>query len=396
MKRIISDESSPISGGEKIDRDEDHLDPSVSSVIRKKEIDTYLRKLRISNCCESTLEKYERVLKEFYRISGLETIEDVTMEHVDIYKEYLVTNKFKSGRRRLGNLKTFIKRSGKPELAYNIENIRYTREIPDILTQEEVDKLYQAAKDYTSLKYGKELPYLYKAIVSTLYYSGLRRFEMCNLTLEDIDTNECTIRVVNGKGGKSAIIPVSSQCIKDIRLYLRYRRKVDSDKLFISPMGNPICSDSVTRTIKKLSKLAGITKNVTAHTLRRSLATHMIENGASQYVVKQQLRHSKLTTTDLYVNLSKKTMQERYKDHVKQTMGKPRNTKKNLTVEKLNELLLLGEISEHVYEMIRGDLDKEKNEENSENHHKKQGQTEEWYHGQPYEESCSNYIVSYN
>ena len=290
MKRIISDESSPLPGGEKIDRDENHLGSSHPSTIRKKEIDTYLRKLRISGCSENTLRTYERVIKQFFRVTGLETIKDVTMEHVDIYKEYLVTHKYKSGRRRLGNLKTFIKRSGKPELAYHIENLRYTREIPDILTQEEVDRLYQAAKDYPSQKFGKEIPYLYKAVVSTLYYSGLRRFEMCNLTLEDIDFNECTIRVVNGKGGKSAIVPVSKQCIKDIRLYLRYRRNVDSDKLFISPMGKPICDDSVTRIIKKLAMLSGIKKHVTAHTLRRSLATHMIENGASQYVVKQQLR----------------------------------------------------------------------------------------------------------
>ena len=386
MKRIKSLESSPNFGGEKIDRDEEHLGPSDSSVIRQKEIDAYLRKLRINGCRENTIVTYTRVINDFYRVSGLESIKDVTMEHVDIFKEYLVIKKYKSGRRILGNIKTYIKRSGKPELAYNIENIKATREIPDILTQEEVDKLYQAAKEYPTQKYGKELNYLYRAIVSVLYYSGLRRFEMCNLTLADIDSDECTVRVVNGKGGKSALVPVSKQCIKDIRLYLRYRRDTSSKKLFISPMGNPICDDSVTRTIKKLAKYARIDKKVTAHTLRRSLATHMIENGASQYVVKQQLRHSKLTTTDLYVHLSKKTMQDRYKEHVKQTMGKKQPKNSNLTIEKLNELLFAGEISERIYEIVRRDI---------ENHIKTEPDKRIESYSNPME-SRSNHMVSYN
>jgi len=331
-----------------------------------QEIEKFLRKMRINHYKDTTLKTYEKALMDFYSVTGIVSIKKVKMKDIDNYKEYLVTNGLKSGRRRLGYIKTFIKKSGKAAFAFQIENIRQDRDIPDILTQEEIDLLYQAAKNYPTRQYGKELSALYTAIVSTLYYSGIRRFELCNLTLDDIDYRGSTIRVQYGKGGKSAIVPVQRQCINDIKRYLKYRRPVRSNKLFISTLGKPINDDVVTKTIRKLAAIAKIDKRVTAHTLRRSLATHMIENGASQYVVKDQLRHSKLTTTDKYVHLSSKVLQDRYKESVKAAIGDPKKQKKEMTIEKLTEMVLKQQISEDLYLVLRKDLE-EKDECQTEN-----------------------------
>ena len=104
--------------------------------------------------------------------------------------------------------------------------------------------------------------------------------------------------------------------------------------------------------------MAGIDKHVKAHTLRISLATHMIENDASQYVVKEQLRHSKLTTTYQYVLLSFKILRERYDEHVKEAIGKPDEEKKEMIIEKLNQLVMDSQISEELYLTLRNDIEK--------------------------------------
>ena len=299
------------------------------------------------------------------RVTGIQSIESLTMDDIDNYKEYLINNNFKCVRRRLGYIKTYLKKSNRDDISYKIENIRQDREIPDILTEQELDKLYDIAKGFPSKRYGKVLQTLYTAMISTLYYSGIRRFEMCNLKINDINFKEGNIRVVKGKGGKSALVPVTEQCLKDIKKYLEYRINVDSDRFFISVMGNPIDPDVVTRIIKTLSAMAGIKKKVTAHTLRRSLGTHLIENGANPYTVKGVLRHSRITTTDLYVNLSLRVLKEGYQDHIKATIGKKpktRTQRKERTMEDLRDLLVKGEIGEDTYLLLRSELKGEKTE----------------------------------
>ncbi len=335
----------------------------VISPVGIREIETMIRKLRLRGCKDTTMETYDKALRKFYVITGIDTIEKVTLDDIDRYKEHLLDKKMRSANRLVWYVKTYLRRMGQGDLASKVENIKVDRNIPDILTEEEVDRLYDTARRYPSKNYGKQLQTLYTAIVSCLYYSGLRRFELSNLTIKDVDLKECSIRVVHGKGGKSAWVPVNEQCIKDIKQYLEYRPNIDSDRLFISLMGNPINPDVITRTIKKLSAKAKIDKHVTAHTLRRSMATHLIENGASQYAVKQILRHDKLTTTDLYVNLSKKKLRESYKGHIKSTIGKQRiskEEKKKKSLTELNDAMIKGHISEETYQTIRADLLKDK------------------------------------
>ncbi|MBN1389407.1 MAG: tyrosine-type recombinase/integrase [Candidatus Thermoplasmatota archaeon] len=341
------------------DTNQQKAEGSVISPSGIKEIDSMLRKLRINGYKETTLRAYKKAMVQFYKVTELETINDVTMEDIDRYKEYMMVNKYRSAGRRLEAVKTYLRRMGKEDLAYKVHNIKTDREIPDILTENEVDKLYDTARTYESKRYGKPLQALYTAIVSILYYSGLRRFEMCNLTMKDVNFKGGVLKVKKGKGGNGALVPISEQCLKDIKEYMKYRPPVKSDKLLISTMGRPINSDVVTRIIKKLSAMANIDKDVTAHTLRYTMATHLIENGANQYTVKNILRHSKLTTTDLYVNLSPKFLQESYKDHIKPTMGKEKiskGDKRKRTLEELNNLLMKGKISEETYLTIRSDM----------------------------------------
>jgi hypothetical protein len=122
----------------------------------------------------------------------------------------------------------------------------------------------------------------------------------------------------------------------------------------------PIYEGTVTRIVKVLAARAGVEgKKIGAHTLRRSMATHLIENGASQYEVKGILRHAKLSTTDLYVQLSEKMVRGAYNEHIKPVLGKgnapkPRGRKDALA--ELANLLREGKISEETFLILHKDL----------------------------------------
>lgn len=171
---------------------------------------------------------------------------------------------------------------------------RKPRKLPDILTQGEIQALFNGCDNLRD-----------KCILMTLYGAGLRLSEVASLKVSDINSDKMQLFIRNAKGSKDRYAMLSQANLEILRAYWKaYRPK---DWLFHSRnhTGTHITSRAVQNIFKKYVKKAKITKNVSVHTMRHSFATHLLESGTSIYHIKQLLGHSNINTTCVYLHLVK-------------------------------------------------------------------------------------------
>lgn len=179
-----------------------------------------------------------------------------------------------------------------------IETPKISRKIPDILSEEEVEKII------CSIKLDKWIGYRNKAIIETLYSCGLRVSELVGVRISDLFFEDGFLRVF-GKGSKERLVPVSQSMIDSTNQYIEVRRsrKLSSDILFINNRSKKLSREMIFMIIKKIVKDAGITKSISPHTFRHSFATALIKGGADIRVVQDMLGHESILTTEIYTHL---------------------------------------------------------------------------------------------
>lgn len=184
--------------------------------------------------------------------------------------------------------------------------------LPEVLSVGEIDSIVQ------TIDLSKAEGHRNKAILEVLYGSGLRVSELIGLQMSKIYMLE-SYMLVEGKGSKQRLVPLSKQSIAQIELWLIDRNKLDikkgnQDFLFLNRLGAKLSRDMIFKIVKELATLAGIRKNVSPHTFRHSFATHLLENGANLRAIQQLLGHESITTTELYthvdVHFLRKTIME--------------------------------------------------------------------------------------
>ena len=187
-----------------------------------------------------------------------------------------------------------------------IDSPKKRRPLPVALTTVEVTDLLKQP----DIK--KKLGLRDRALLETLYATGIRVSELINLKFTDLH-EELKLVKVFGKGSKERLIPISKVALSWIDSYKEKVRdplilKVgkNTDFIFLNSRGSSLTRQAVWQIIKHYCKLAGIQKNVTPHTLRHTFATHLLENGADLRVVQEILGHSDISTTQIYTNLSQK------------------------------------------------------------------------------------------
>ena len=187
-----------------------------------------------------------------------------------------------------------------------IDSPKKRRPLPVALTTVEVTDLLKQP----DIK--KKLGLRDRALLETLYATGIRVSELINLKFTDLH-EELKLVKVFGKGSKERLIPISKVALSWINSYKEKVRdplilKVgkNTDFIFLNSRGGSLTRQAVWQIIKHYCKLAGIQKNVTPHTLRHTFATHLLENGADLRVVQEILGHSDISTTQIYTNLSQK------------------------------------------------------------------------------------------
>lgn len=183
------------------------------------------------------------------------------------------------------------------------------RHLPEVLTIGEIDAMI-AAIDMSKPEGQRN-----RAIIETLYSCGLRVSELITLRLSQLYVEERYI-VIQGKGSKQRIVPISSVALEQINLYLEQTRsrqvvqRGSEDILFLNRRGAMLTRQMIFHIIKQLCELAGIRKVISPHTLRHSFATHLLEGGANLRAIQQMLGHESITTTEIYVHIDRSRLRD--------------------------------------------------------------------------------------
>lgn len=194
-----------------------------------------------------------------------------------------------------------------------LESPRLGRNLPDILSTEEIDMMIGQIPE------GKDESLRNHAIIETLYGSGLRVSELTDARLSRLNMEEGFL-IVEGKGSKQRIVPVSPVALSLIKEYLPFRSRLNikpdaQDIIFLNRRGGKMSRVMVFYIIRDLAAAAGILKNVSPHTLRHSFATHLLEGGASLRVIQELLGHESLETTEIYVHLDRSHLRRELVSH---------------------------------------------------------------------------------
>lgn len=186
--------------------------------------------------------------------------------------------------------------------------------LPDVLTVEEIDTMI------TMIDMSTPEGVRNRAIIETLYGCGLRVSELCDLRLSQVYVSDEYI-IVEGKGEKQRLVPVSSQALDCIADYVRRVRSLQTvkpgseDVLFLNRRGARLTRVMIFYVVKQLCELAGICKDVSPHTLRHSFATHLLEGGANLRAIQQMLGHESITTTEIYVHIDRSQLRREIMEH---------------------------------------------------------------------------------
>lgn len=190
-----------------------------------------------------------------------------------------------------------------------IEGPKLGVKLPEVLSIQEID-LIIATIDLSS-KEGERN----RALLETLYSCGLRVSELIGLKISDLLFDDGFVRI-KGKGNKERLVPIGTSAMKYISYYFNARRnhqlvkKEAEDIVFLNNRGGALSRVMIFTMIKKLSKEAGITKNISPHTFRHSFATHLVDGGADLRAVQEMLGHESITTTEIYTHLDRQYLKD--------------------------------------------------------------------------------------
>ena len=182
--------------------------------------------------------------------------------------------------------------------------------LPSFLNEDEVNRILDSFNKDDNVDFFKMV------LLKTLYHSGLRVSELCNLQVKQINLTHKQIRIT-GKGDKERIVLIDDSVAADLKYYFRKIRPSflitkENSYFFINPNGKQITRQYVYNIIKDKQTELGIKKNISPHTFRHSFATHMIESDADLRSVQELLGHSDISTTQIYTHVQTKQLHEAY------------------------------------------------------------------------------------
>ena len=194
-----------------------------------------------------------------------------------------------------------------------IDSPKIGRPLPKSLTEEQVEKLLQSPDVATH--YGLRD----RAMLETLYATGLRVSELVGLTLSQVSLTQGVVRVI-GKGDKERLVPMGEEAISWISRYLaegrpRLVRSRSTDALFATARGGPMTRQAFWHNLKVHTRTAGIQTALSPHTLRHAFATHLLNHGADLRVVQMLLGHADLSTTQIYTHVAQARLKSLHEMH---------------------------------------------------------------------------------
>jgi integrase/recombinase XerD len=288
----------------------------------KELIDTFLNYLSVERgLSRNTIQSYRRDLTayiDFVSSRQVDTLskiakKDITNFMMNQKERGIAAN---SIARRLAAIRMFHRflsreRISKSDPSSLVDSPKLWKKIPDTLSLNEVEALL-AGPDIRDRQGVRD-----KAILETLYATGMRVSEAVNLKKDNVNGEIGFLRCV-GKGNKERIIPLGKKAIAAIARYLessrpRLLKGGPSEFLFLSRLGKKLSRQSMWKLIKRYAKAARIKKSIKPHTLRHSFATHLLERGADLRSVQEMLGHSNISTTQIYTHINKERLKAIHK-----------------------------------------------------------------------------------
>jgi len=288
--------------------------------------DAFLGALRVNNYTEQTIEGRRRYIGYFIawcENRGVTRPNEVTRPVLERYRRWLYHHRKRDGgpmsfhgqRARLALVRAFFRWLARQNLilynpASELEMPRLEKRLPrDVLTADEAERIINIPDTDTPVGMRD------RAILETLYSTGIRRMELVNLALYDLDQLRRTLMVRLGKGHKDRFVPIGERAVLWVDKYLHESRPAfvmepDGGALFITDRGDPFTNAHLTRMVRQYIDAAGVTKRGSCHIWRHTMATLMLENGCDIRFIQAMLGHSKLSTTAIYTQVSIRKLQE--------------------------------------------------------------------------------------
>ena len=263
-----------------------------------------LEELQRRNYAATTVEYYVRAVEGFAKYFG-KPPDQLNREHLREYQAFLLRERKLEPRTvklHVSALRFFFVKTLKRR--YLLEDIPFPkvpRRLPIILSVEEVGRLLDSARNL-----------LDRTLLMVLYSTGMRNRELRNLQVKDIDSKAMLIHIQHGKGGRDRYVPLCPKLLETLREYWRWMKP----KTWLFPgtvdgwrADKPITPKVVWDACQSAAERAGIEKRVSAHLLRHSYATHLLEAGADLRTIQLLLGHVKLEHTAIYLHLSQRHLQ---------------------------------------------------------------------------------------
>ena len=291
-----------------------------------KNLEHFVQVLKIEkNHSLNTINSYLSDLKSFekYLVKRKISFKQIINETKILQKYFRYLNRTKisptSIKRKYSSLSSYFsylidRKIIKKNPLNGIYTPKLKKKLPTILSIEEIKRIFNQSENTDNELLGLRD----RCIIELLYSCGLRVSELCELKVNNIQFDANVIRFY-GKGNKERIIPLTFYAKEWLEKYLYQSRQILSNRksseqkfVFLSNNGKRLTRAAIWQSIKKYVNAAGITKTVSPHTFRHSFATHLVDGGANLIEIQKLLGHSDISTTEIYVHLSKEFIDSEY------------------------------------------------------------------------------------
>jgi integrase/recombinase XerD len=248
--------------------------------------ESYLQKLELKKYANNTIKSYITSFESFINHYQRKQIDHLNENDIRSYLQLLVQEKRSDSyiNIAINSIKFYYEIvQGMPNRLYQIERPRPKRKLPNVLSKDSIKRMIESTNNIK-----------HRCIVSLLYSAGLRRGELLNLKLENIDSDRMLIHIIDAT-------------LKDLRTY--YKQWKPNNYLFESPKKEKYSPNSVGKIVANAAIKAGIKKHVSAHILRHSFATHLLESGTDLRYIQLLLGHNSTKTTEIYTHVAKSSFE---------------------------------------------------------------------------------------
>ncbi len=301
------------------------------SPVQDSDLIAHLRALKLERgLAERTVESYERDLLQFadFLDEGGKALIDATSDDI---RDFLAQGFWRPSTRarKAAAIRSFYRRGVfigllETDPTSSLAGARPESELPRVLTVREVERLLAGPK-------GGPRGLRDRALLETIYGAGLRASEALGLRLQDIDLDVGFVRTI-GKGDKERVVPLGRKAIEALRAYNERGRPLlgkpgalKAPEIFLNDRGRRLSRQGLHLIIKRYARQAGLPDDVSAHTLRHSFATHLLDGGADLRAVQEMLGHADLSTTQIYTHVTTAHLQEVYREaHPRARSGEPK------------------------------------------------------------------------